>query len=305
MNDDSGASDDPDGGVTGELRLDRRVGQQDLTEWSTPAGRAAARSATRASRRIGSNGTLLAILAIGAVAVFLLAFLVSRVYDAVTEHDGIASLDRPVLQLAKGMRSPALDGVASTVAYGFGPVGMPILAVLVMLLLALRRRSWTPVILIAAAGIGSLLMTIAGKDIIGRHRPSRADAIPPFETSPSFPSGHTLNATVILGIVAYLLILRQGNAVARTLTVVVAVGIAVVTGLTRILLGAHWFTDVLAGWLLGGAWLALVITAHRLYLTTRKHEVAADGGPEAGLPVAAAARNAGGQRDGSGRDRRR
>jgi undecaprenyl-diphosphatase len=299
MNDDSRAPGDADGGVTGELRLDRRVGRQDLTDWSTPAGRAAARSATRASRRIGSNGTLIAILGIGVVAVFLLAFLVSRVYDGVTEHDGIASLDLPVLELAKGLRSPALDGVAATVAYGFGPVGMPILAVVVMLLLALRRRSWTPVILIAAAGIGSLLMTIAGKDIIDRHRPSHVYAIPPFETSPSFPSGHTLNATVIVGIVAYLLILRQRTAVARTLTVVVAVAVAVVTGLTRILLGAHWFTDVLAGWLLGAAWLALVITAHRLYLTTRKHEVAGNGDPEAALPVGAATRA-----DASGRGRR-
>jgi undecaprenyl-diphosphatase len=267
----------PEQGVSGELRQDTRVGDQDLTTWSTPVGRAAARSATQASRRIGSNGTLLTILALGALAVFLLAFLVSRVYDAVTESDGVASLDKPVLQLAKGLRSPALNDTAATVAYGFGPIGMPILAIAVMLLLALRRRSWTPVILIAAAGIGSLLMTIAGKDIIDRHRPLRVDAIPPFETSPSFPSGHTLNATVILGIVAYLLVLRRHHASSRALIIVGAVVIAVVTGLTRILLGAHWFTDVLAGWLLGAAWLALVITAHRLYLTTRKHEVSPEG----------------------------
>jgi len=94
---------------------------------------------------------------------------------------------------------------------------------------------------------------------------------------------------VIVGIVAYLLILRQRSRVARTLTIVVAIGIAVLTGLTRILLGAHWLTDVLAGWLLGAAWLALVITAHRLYLTTRKHEVAAQGDPDAALPAAAGA----------------
>jgi membrane-associated phospholipid phosphatase len=294
-----------DGGVTGELRLDRRVGDQDLTDWSTPAGRAAARSATQASRRIGSRGTLVAILAIGIVAVFVLAFLVARVYDAVTEHDGIAGLDLPALQAAKTLRSPVLNGIASTIAYGFGPVGMPILALLACVLLALRRRSWTPVILVAAAGIGSLLMTIAGKDIIQRHRPRRIDAIPPFETSPSFPSGHTLNATVIVGIVAYLLILRQHSRIARTLTIVCAVVIAVVTGLTRILLGAHWFTDVLAGWLLGAAWLALVITAHRLYLTTRKHEVAVDGdGTGSTMPVGSAPRRPRPQVEGREDDRR-
>jgi len=256
-------------GVTGELRHDTAVGAKPLTAWTTRPGRRAAAAATQASRRIGAHGALAVTLAIGVVAVFLLAFLAARVYDGVTERDGVAALDVPVLHAAMGMRSPLPDTIAAIVAILFGPIGMPVLALAAILLLALRRRSWTPVILVVAAGLGSLAMTIAGKDIIDRHRPLRIDAIPPFETSPSFPSGHTLNATVIAGVVAYLILLRRRSAAGRAGTVVSAVVIAIVVGLTRILLGAHWFTDVLAGWLLGAAWLAIVITAHRLYLTAR------------------------------------
>ena len=54
------------------------------------------------------------------------------------------------------------------------------------------------------------------------------------------------------------------------MTIAVAVLFAVTIGFSRVFLGHHWFTDVLAGWVLGALWLAIVITAHRLYLTVRK-----------------------------------
>jgi undecaprenyl-diphosphatase len=268
------------GGAAGsdELRQDSQVGRVDLTHWYTPGGRAAARLFTGVGRRLGAHPALVLTLVLGIGAAFLASFLVSRVYDAVTERDGVAALDVPLLQAAIRLRSPAVDGIAAGVANLFGPVGMPLMAVAAIVVLSLRRRSPTPLILIAAAGIGSLLMTLAGKDIIGRHRPPLRDAVAPFEYSPSFPSGHTLNATVIAGVVGYLIWLRRRTIAAKVASIAGPVLIAVVVGLTRIVLGAHWFTDVLAGWLLGAAWLALVVTAHRLYLTARRH-----GAPERGV----------------------
>jgi undecaprenyl-diphosphatase len=168
------------------------------------------------------------------------------------------------------LRSPALDDVITRYTEIGGPVVMPILAVVAAVVLAALRRSATPLILMLAAAGGSLAMTIAGKRLFGRIRPPHADAVPPFETSPSFPSGHTLNAFVIAGIVAYILILRQHRKVARIATITIAAVFALTIGLSRVFLGHHWFTDVLAGWLIGAAWLAFVITAHRLYLTVQK-----------------------------------
>jgi membrane-associated phospholipid phosphatase len=257
-------------GSTSELQHDSRVGQYDLTHWYTPLGRSTARLFTDAGRRVGAHPALALILAAGIGAAVLTSFLVSRVYDAVTERDGIAALDVPLLHAAMALRSTGVDAFSAAVAYLFGPIGMPAMAVAAILVLSLRRRSLTPLILIAASGIGSLLMTVAGKDIIGRHRPPLADAIAPFEFSPSFPSGHTLNATVIAGVVGYLLWLRRHTIAARVVSIAAPVLIAIVVGLTRVLLGAHWFTDVLAGWLLGAAWLAVVVTTHRLYLTARR-----------------------------------
>ena len=275
-----GASGTAGDGGPSRTRARLADGRPDVTHWYSEPGRRVASVATRAGHVVGAQPALAIVLLVGVIIAFGASFLVARVYDAVTEDDGIAMLDQPFLQDAIGLRSPWLDTLSAGIAYVFGPVGMPCIAVAAILVLAISRRSWTPVILVAGAGVGSLVMTIAGKDIIGRHRPPLTDAVPPFEYSPSFPSGHTLNATVIAGVVGYLIWLHRRALAARIACVVVPVVLAVVVGLSRVLLGAHWFTDVVAAWLLGLGWLALVVTAHRLYLTARHR-----GAPEAPQPA--------------------
>jgi membrane-associated phospholipid phosphatase len=262
------------GGAQGEVRQDRFVGDQDLTRWSTRFGRILAGAVQRISRLLGPHAALIITLIVGAIIAISLTAVFAQVYESVVEADGVAGLDHPVLDTAKTVRSPAVDLLATAYTDVGGTVGMPALALTVMVVLALRRRSWTPVILIVIAGAGSLLMTIAGKQLIGRTRPPLADAVPPYEYSASFPSGHSLNSVVIAGIVAYLIVLRLKSQRARTLTVILAALFAATMGLSRVYLGHHWLTDVLAAWSLGAAWLAMIITAHRLYLTARTHRSA-------------------------------
>jgi membrane-associated phospholipid phosphatase len=265
-------------GVRGEVHQDRFVGGQDLTRWSTRAGRALAAAVRRFSSILGPHSALILTLLVGAVLAVSLTAVFAEVYESVVEADGVAGLDHPVLDAAKSVRSPALDATATAYTDVGGTVGMPILALTATIVLALRRRSWTPVILIVIAAAGSLLMTIAGKQLIGRTRPELTDAVPPYEYSASFPSGHSLNSVVIAGLVAYLVILRLKSRRSRLLTAILAAAFAATMGLSRVYLGHHWLTDVLAAWALGAAWLALVITAHRLYLTARIHRADTPGG---------------------------
>lgn len=257
-------------GVPGELSEDRQVGGRDLTHWSSRPGQWLAAVAEQVSRLLGSRQTLVLILALGAAVAATMTWLASETYEAVTEEQGVALWDQPLLDASVDLRSGWLDTAVTAYTDVGGVVGMPVLAVSLMVLLAVRRRSWTPVILVCAAGLGSLLMTIAGKDLVGRTRPPLSLAVPPYEHSPSFPSGHTLNAVVISGVIAYLLVLRRRSRRGRVLTVTLATVFALTMGLSRVFLGHHWFTDVLAAWVLGLAWLAVVVTAHRLYLTTRE-----------------------------------
>lgn len=267
----------PEQGVTGEVSQDRFVAGQDLTRWKSPAGRILAGGAEKVTSLLGPYAALIITLVAGLAVALALALVFGEVYESVTEADGVAGLDDPVLAAAKSVRSPALDVAATAYTNIGGTVGMPLIAVGIMIFLATKRRSWTPVILMLAAGLGSLVITLLGKPIFGRSRPDIADAIPPYEHSASFPSGHSLNSIVIAGIVAYLIILRLKTTKARVITVLVASVFAFTMGLSRVYLGHHWLTDVLAAWAIGIAWLALVITAHRLYLTarTRRHSAVA------------------------------
>ena len=247
---------------------ERFVGPLDVTTWTTPAGKQVAGAHERLARRIGSHGALIVSLAGGMLLTASATYLTTRIYDAVSGDDGIEAVDRPILERAKRMRSPELDDAAAVIARAFGPVGLPIAALAVAGGLSIRQRSRTPLLLTAVAGAGSLLLTLGGKDMVGRHRPPRRDAIAPYETSPSFPSGHTLNTTTLAGMIAYLLVLQQRRNLPQVTTIGAAVATSITVGLSRVLLGAHWFTDVLVGWVTGSGWLSLLITSHRLYLTT-------------------------------------
>lgn len=248
---------------------DRRIGRRDLTEWRSRPGQRLEERHRSVARRMGARRALVTTLAVGGGIAVAATAGAAYIYDGVTGRDGIQSLDRPALERAKRLRSPLADGVAATIAHVFGPVAMPALTLGSAAAFAIRDRRASPVTVLLAAGAGSLAMTLLGKDLIKRNRPRRRDAIPPFETSPSFPSGHTLNTTTIIGTLAYLLALRQERTAPQVAIIGGAAGTAATVGLSRVLLGAHWFTDVAVGWVTGAGWLSMIITSHRLYLSTQ------------------------------------
>jgi undecaprenyl-diphosphatase len=247
----------------------RFIGDRDLTAWPTTTGTTLARLARRLRRRLAPHNVLIIILIVGLGMVAAMTAAAGAVYDAVTEADGIAALDRPTLDAAKTQRTPLLTPLMQAYTTLGGPIGMPILATLVAVGLTVWWRQWTPLLLVAITAAGSLALTVVGKAAVGRTRPPLIDAVPPYEISASFPSGHTLNSAALAGIVAYLLIRRQQQRWARNLTVGCAALFTLTMGLTRVYLGHHWLTDVVVAWALGLAWLAAVITAHRLLLTLR------------------------------------
>ena len=220
--------------------------------------------------RLGPYAAMWATLVVGAAVVLALTALAAEIYDDVTESDGVAGLDLPILGLMMAGRTPELAAAGTAFTNLGGPVGSTLLAAAALVVLSLASRSWRPTILLAAVAGGSLLMTLVGKGVIGRNRPDTTMAVPPFETSPSFPSGHTLNTTAIMAVVAYLTCLLVYRAWVRSAVVLACGTFALAMGVSRVFLGHHWFTDVLAAWALGLAWAGMVILAHRVFRTVRQ-----------------------------------
>lgn len=253
---------------------DERVGTRDLGEWRSAAGRLIARwlvhaaeIIARAMRWSGANIALVLTVGIGLALVWGFSGISAEVYEDVVDHDGIARIDQPVLDAAVRARTPLTAQLATDFTDLGGKVGMPVIAVVVAVAIAWAWRRWTPLLLMAIASAGSLLMTVTGKELTARDRPPQALAVPPFEVSPSFPSGHTLNATVVLGLTAYLLVVWANHKRWRVLAIVTLGILIVAMGLSRVFLGHHWLTDVVAGWAIGLGWLAVVITGHRVMIT--------------------------------------
>ncbi|GAA1981592.1 hypothetical protein GCM10009817_23520 [Terrabacter lapilli] len=266
---------------------DDTIGGRDLTHWHTRFGRwllrlftDLARASRPAARRVATwSSAHVAFLVFAAIALGVMVGLVEgveTVYEAVVGRDGITVVDHPVLDTAVSLRSPGLDSAVTAFTDVGGPVGMPILALVAVAVITWRRRRWTPFVLALIAAAGSLVMTIAGKDFVDRARPPASLAVPPLESSPSFPSGHTLNATVLTTVVVYLVLIETTAAWQRTVAIAVGTLFVLSMGLSRVFLGHHWLTDVIAGWLIGLAWALAVITAHRLWLTLRERPETAD-----------------------------
>ncbi|MEU9308477.1 phosphatase PAP2 family protein [Streptomyces sp. NPDC048256] len=141
------------------------------------------------------------------------------------------------------------------------PVTMRLLGAAVAVWLVWRHGAWwTAGWLVVTSAVGTLLQQSL-KAGVGRARPVWPDPVDSAHYA-AYPSGHALTATVVFGLLLWLLH-RHGVApvVWRTALAVAVVSVAGV-GLTRIWLGVHWPSDVLGGWLLGAMLVALAIAAH-------------------------------------------
>lgn len=198
----------------------------------------------------------LLLLAFAAACLWIFAGLVDEVMENETHSFDMAILDALRAGAPGDPIGPEWLEEAARDFTSFGAtLVLAMLAVMAALYLALARHAGAALYLILCASGGALLSTGA-KALIGRSRPDEIyQAMPAF--SASFPSGHALASAVFYLTLGALLARVQERRRVKAFLVGAAVWMTLLVGVTRIYLGVHWTTDVIAGWTLGAAWAAL------------------------------------------------
>ncbi len=176
----------------------------------------------------------------------------------VRTHEGLAEADAPVLRWFVAHRSGAPTGVLEAVSSTPVDGAAAVLAAAAVLLVAVRIRSVRPLLVMGAAVAAAVVLAEVVKMLVGRARPATATMLGTPESGPGFPSAHTLVFTALIGAIALVLWRQTRSASARILIVGAAVLASGAMGVSRLYLGDHWLTDVLASYALAGAVLAAV-----------------------------------------------
>jgi undecaprenyl-diphosphatase len=188
-----------------------------------------------------------ALLALGLFALLALAM----------QQGATAAWDHALLQLARQWRA-AHPAVAPAMLQFSSLGGTPVLTLFTLLatgyLCILRRPARAAAL--ATAMVSGVLVQDALKAAFGRARPDPAFAAL-VQEGLSFPSGHATMSAVFYLSVGVLVAQCQDRRQVRVFVVAMAVFIACLVGLSRVMLGLHWASDVLAGWALGAGWAAL------------------------------------------------
>ncbi len=159
----------------------------------------------------------------------------------------------------------AIRGLMQAISWGgYAPQELILSVGFVGLVLWLWGRRYAAAFVVTI--VGSSLLTTLLKAVVARSRPTSAlVSIASANTGYSFPSGHVLNYTALLGFLVLAALHRERSRWRQAIIIVPSVLIVLLVGPSRIYLGAHWTSDVIGAYLLAVAWLAISFTVLRRF----------------------------------------
>ena len=191
-------------------------------------------------------------------------------------HDPVSGWDEATATWVATHMPRALEQSAEQLSRLGGLAGLAAVCAVVCGLLAWRRR-WLDGVLVVVSLVGIQLVVVALKGVFERPRPDLDPAIA-LPASSAFPSGHAAGAVAVLGLLAVVGV-EQAGPRARFATGVGVVALSLAIGASRVVLGVHHPSDVVAGWCLGVAWLIGLVLVRQAFRRAPHHIPLPDGRP--------------------------
>jgi undecaprenyl-diphosphatase len=193
---------------------------------------------------------------VAAAGLLIFAGIAEGVEEGVTQP-----FDETVLHWFASHRTPFLDeAMLEITTLGAGLVLIMIVAIASVFLWQTQHK-WSAYLLLLAT-LGGKLLNTSLKLFYHRPRPSIVESLTDVHSA-SFPSGHAMSSMVVYGSVAYLVgRLEPGKHLKRTTWLIAAIVILAI-GTSRMYLGVHYPSDVIAGFIAGMAWIGFLVAAMR------------------------------------------
>lgn len=209
--------------------------------------------------RLTPGGYLGLHVTVGALVLIAAAWVFGGIAQDVVSGDPLTIIDRRVEIWLNHRTTPALTSAMFAISTLGSMAFVGGVAIVVALVLAWQRNWYKLLALLLSVPLGAMLNVLL-KHIFHRHRPELERPLVHLTTY-SFPSGHADASTLIYGLLAIFLVQYLQSWRWRTLVVLAAILLVLAIGFSRLYLGAHYLSDVLAAYAEGVAWLAICLTA--------------------------------------------
>ncbi|RVW00772.1 phosphatase PAP2 family protein [Rhodococcus xishaensis] len=171
------------------------------------------------------------------------------------------TVDQSVLQWMLDHRASLLTDIMTVVTHSGGTAAVFAIVAVVTIML-LRRQHRAEAVMVAGAMLSGWVVMSSLKLLFGRMRPPMSARLVELDTY-SFPSGHAMMTAILACVLGAVVVRFVAPGVRRTAPLVLLACYTLAVGTSRVYLGAHWLTDVLAGWVFGVVWAGLWIWAVR------------------------------------------
>lgn len=219
--------------------------------------------------RLSPEGALGLHLTLGLMIMICGCWIFAGIAADIRPDESLVAVDLRVTNWFHSNATPGLTTVAR-LATTFGSVAFVTAASVIGLLLFLRTHAWDRLLAFALTMLGGSALNIILKHLFHRQRPVLENPLVTL-SSFGFPSGHTMGATLLYGFLA-LLAAQSFKTWRERMSVSLGAGLMIVAvGLSRIYLGAHYLSDVLAAMAAAAAWLALCWTTVEVFRKRRRH----------------------------------